>query len=455
MKPAIVTSRLRPRLPHAQAELEEVRARLAEAEETIEAIRHRGVDALLVSGPKGDQVFTLKGAEKPYRLLIEAINEGAVTVLPDATVLFCNRRFAQMTGRTQQKITGSSFYRFIESQDYPRFQSLLEGLKDSGAKAEFLLSATAKNRVPVLLSLAPLEIDGVQAIGIVATDLTRTKQQEEKLRRLNDELEARVQRRTAALQKANDALADAQRQLTRHAEDLEDQVSKRTAELRQSLHSMEQFCYSLAHDLRAPLRAMSGFAITLLQDYASSLPGRAQDFASRINTAALRMDELIRDLLAYGRINSSEFPLRPVDPAPLIREVIESSEIKDAKIRVEPPFPRVQANPVLLAQVTNNLLSNALKFVSPGNPPNVRVFAQEGGDDWVRLWFHDNGIGIEEKYFERIFCPFERVCSGNFPGTGMGLAIVQKGVERMGGKVGLESTLGKGSRFWVQLKKAL
>jgi signal transduction histidine kinase len=200
---------------------------------------------------------------------------------------------------------------------------------------------------------------------------------------------------------------------------------------------------------------MSGFTTALLEDFGPLLPPEGHDFTRRIAAGAGRMDQLIHDLLAYGRLNSAELPLGETDPVLFIREFMNSPENKEALIKIDEPLPKVLANSVALDQVFKNLLRNAVKFVAPGVRPEVRVFAEERAD-LVRICIQDNGIGIDPKFHERIFRVFERLSAATpaYPGTGIGLAIVQKGVERMGGKLGVESALGKGSCFWIELKKA-
>jgi len=438
------------------SELLELRARLREAEETLAAIRAGEVDALVIHGSKRDQVFTLQGAEKPYRLLIEAMNEGALTILHDGTVLYCNNAFATMIGRPIEKIIGGSFFQFLMSEDKHRLRQMLASLSESGAKGEFTLQSSRHRpaKLPVQLSLALIDVDCVKSVSVVATDLSEGKRQQEILHQLNVALEQRVSERTAELSRANEALGEAHRRLNREAQDLEEEVGERTAELQRTVQSMEQFCYSIAHDLRAPLRTMSGFTYSLLHDFGAVLPPEGQDFAHRINAAAQRMDEMIRDLLSYGRINSAELPMGVVDPLPFIEQFVRSSDGQQATIHIERPLPKLRANSIALDQALRNLLSNAVKFKKPDVPAKVRVFAENDGHDWVRLWVEDDGVGIDPRYQDRIFRPFERACSPGYSGTGIGLAIVQKAVERMGGRVGVKSELGKGSRFWIQLRKA-
>ena len=236
-----------------------------------------------------------------------------------------------------------------------------------------------------------------------------------------------------------------------HREHLEELVEERTAEL-------EAFTYSVSHDLRAPLRAMEGFSQALLEDYADRLDPVGQDYAQRIAAAAQHMDILIQDLLAYSRLNRIEIKLRLVVLEGVVQEALSllTTEIqeKGAQVAVERPLPRLVGHRATLVQVVGNLLSNAIKFVAPGVKPQVRVCAEEC-EEWVRLWVEDNGIGIAPEHHELIFRIFERLHGVEaYPGTGVGLAIVRKGVERLGGRVGVESEPGRGSRFWVELPRS-
>jgi len=170
------------------------------------------------------------------------------------------------------------------------------------------------------------------------------------------------------------------------------------------------------------------------------------------------MDVLIRDMLEYSKITRTEFEMKPVRVESALADAQSSiaadTRERGAEIRIEGNFPRVLAEPTLLTQVFLNLLTNAIKFVDPGTRPEVQVYAREG-DRSVRLFVKDNGIGIADQYQEKIFKMFERLHStSEYPGTGIGLAIVQKAVMRMNGSLGVESEPGQGSCFWIELPKA-
>ncbi|MEW6158112.1 MAG: GAF domain-containing protein [Verrucomicrobiota bacterium] len=255
--------------------------------------------------------------------------------------------------------------------------------------------------------------------------------------------------------KSDQALHEAQEKLKNYAADLERRVADRTAKLQETIRFLESFCYSIAHDLRAPLRALHGFTKVIMEDYAPHFDAEGFEMARRIVCAADRMDRLIQDLLAFARLGHAEMSLRPIDLEERLHIVLAhlADEIasRQACVELVKPLPAVLANASVLEELLSNLLANALKFVSPGVHPRVRIWAEKR-DGNVILSMEDNGIGIAPEHQEKIFRVFERLHSNeSYPGTGIGLAIVQKGVERMGGRVGVESQLGKGSRFWIEL----
>lgn len=287
----------------------------------------------------------------------------------------------------------------------------------------------------------------------------------------------------AQLERSELALRESEERLRRYATELEHRVAERTANLAQSLQSLEGVLYHVAHDLRAPLRTMASFTTILLESYAPQLDERGKDYALRISEAALRMDGLVQDLLAYGRLGHAAVPVSRVSLDAEIKATLDNFsdeiEARGAAVEISSPLPSVKANAAVLNQILSNLVSNALKFSRPELPPHVRIHAEEATsrmqseasktngvpvlDDqlsaldgkFVRIWVEDNGIGIRPEYHERIFRMFERLHDmGTYPGTGIGLAIVRKGVERMGGRAGVESIPGAGSRFWVELPSA-
>jgi signal transduction histidine kinase/CHASE3 domain sensor protein len=248
-------------------------------------------------------------------------------------------------------------------------------------------------------------------------------------------------------------------QVRDYALELEQRVQQRTKQLEEANQELEAFSYSIAHDLRAPLRAIEGFAQILLEDYSDRLDGWGQEYAHRIVEAASRLDRLIQDLLAYSRLGRDEIQLYQVDLNVIVQEVLTElkQELKEtgARVVVNPLLPVAMGDRSILKQIIINLLTNSIKFVSKNVQPQIQIWAEKRGD-YIRLWVEDNGIGIAPQHQQRIFKPFERLHGiETYAGTGIGLAIVQRGIKRMGGRVGVESSLQQGSRFWIELKSAI
>ncbi|HEX4265567.1 MAG TPA: PAS domain S-box protein [Verrucomicrobiae bacterium] len=244
----------------------------------------------------------------------------------------------------------------------------------------------------------------------------------------------------------------------RAGENLERTVNERTASLREAIAQMEEFSYSVSHDLRAPVRAMQCYAEVLMEDYGTQLDEQAKKYLERIIQGGSRMDRLIQDILTYSRLSRREIQLHPISLDKLTREIVRQyldlSSSSQADICVEGKLLSVIGHEASLSQAISNLLNNAVKFVTPGTTPKVRLSTERRNGD-VRLWIDDNGIGIKPEYQHRLFSVFERVHpEKNYEGTGIGLAIVRKAAERMGGKVGVESDGINGSKFWIQLPAA-
>ncbi|HWI56122.1 MAG TPA: ATP-binding protein [Bacillota bacterium] len=239
---------------------------------------------------------------------------------------------------------------------------------------------------------------------------------------------------------------------------LEQRVQERTQSLQETTAQLNAFCYSIAHDLRAPIRAQVSYAEILLQKCGARLSAEGRRYAERIEEAAQRQGKLVSDLLAHVSLGRAEMPVEPVNLAKAVElahgDLQVEFERSQAVLRTEDLEGTLLANPSSLHLVILNLLSNALKFVARGTRPEVTVGA-ERRDGVVRLWVQDNGIGIPAHLTDKLFGVFQRLHgSESYPGTGIGLALVKEAIGRMGGRVGVESELGKGSRFWVELAKA-
>jgi signal transduction histidine kinase len=262
----------------------------------------------------------------------------------------------------------------------------------------------------------------------------KLRQSEERCReahRLNEELEQRVRERTAELEREA---------AQRH---------QALAELTRSNAELEQFAYVASHDLQEPLRKVRVYLELLERRCRARLDDEAAQFIAFAVEAAGRMQVLIHDLLSYARVGSRGRPFEPVDCAVPFGEAVANLEaaIRESGATVtHGPLPAVQADAAQLVQLFQNLLGNAIKFRGP-RPPAVRVDAERDGC-WWHFAVRDNGIGIEPRYLDRLFVLFQRLhTQGEYPGTGIGLAICKKIVERHGGRIGVDSQVGEGSTF--------
>jgi CheY-like chemotaxis protein len=218
------------------------------------------------------------------------------------------------------------------------------------------------------------------------------------------------------------------------------------------IEDLEHFSYSITHDMRAPLRAMRGFAELATANFGKN-EQEARELLRKVSASAERMDALIRDALNYSQSVRQVLPLENVDTGALLRGMLDSyPELQPSRahIRVDGELPIVMGNGAGLTQCFSNLLENAVKFVKVGQIPDVRVWGEER-EGWARICVADKGIGISKDMLPRVFDMYSRG-SNNYEGTGVGLALVRKVAQRMGGRVGVESEEGSGSRFWIELK---
>jgi PAS domain S-box-containing protein len=259
-----------------------------------------------------------------------------------------------------------------------------------------------------------------------------------------------------ALKEAQEKAAAMQAMLTQAKEELERKVEDRTRQLRETVEHLEAFAYTISHDMRTPLRAMHQYAETVTNDFGASVPAEAKVYLNKIMTAAEKLDSLIREVLVYTRVSQGKMTLRPVNLQDILSEVLVAHPQLNAphvELNTRMPLHSVIGDETALIQALSNLLSNAVKFVPEGKMPIIRVWTEARGDK-VRIFIHDNGIGIASADQKRIFEMFERLQpNSKYEGSGIGLTIVRRAVERMGGTMGVESAAGQGSTFWVELQK--
>lgn len=239
-------------------------------------------------------------------------------------------------------------------------------------------------------------------------------------------------------------------------EELERTVAERTRELQEVVEQLEAFAYSIAHDMRAPLRSMHQYAETVARDFGPRVPSEARVYLNKIMAASERLDSLIREVLVYTKVSQGRLEMQPMSLERLLSEILlmhPQLNSPEAELSARLPLHPVIGDETALTQAFSNLLTNAVKFVPKTRKPIVNIWTEKRGDN-VRICIKDNGIGIPPNDHGRIFKMFERLQpESKYEGSGIGLTIVRRAVERMGGKLGVESEEGQGSTFWIELKK--
>lgn len=406
-------------------ERDETRARLIEAEEALSAIRLGEVDGLVVAGPDGSRVFMLEGAQEPYRLLIEQMSEGALTLSQDGIVLYANQVVARMLQIPLEQIIGRDFRSFISPADEPIFADLLGEAWRGGCHGEVSVRMTDGPALPLGLGLSRMELGSQTLICVIATDLTERHQKVEELLRLHANLEARV--------------------------------AERTAELAASNAELEGFSYSVSHDLRAPLRAIDGFGRMLREDYAAVLDAEGLRLLGVISSETRRMGELIDDLLTFSRLGRQSLQQSTIDMTDLVRAVFDEQAARtpDRVLQLTlGPLPPAAGDPAMLRVVMTNLVSNAIKFTQGRTPAQIEISAWCDGHETVYC-VKDNGVGFDMAYVSKLFGVFQRLHPAEqFEGTGVGLALAQRVVYRHGGRIWAEGEVDGGARFFFSLPSA-
>jgi len=352
-----------------------------------------------------------------YRKIFENSPTGIGVVGLDGRYIEQNEAHRRLIGYSSEELKGATPAIHLGQEAFERIAaSLTEG---DLFVDEFVSTTKDGRKLAIDLSAFLVRDEQGNPVCLVGMkqDITPRKEAERQIRRINQELEERVARRTAELKRAND--------------------------------EMEGFCYSVSHDLRAPLRGISGASNMLLEDYGEKLDEEARTHLRRLSAASTRMAQLIDDLLQYSRLGRKEVEREPVNLTHLASQAAEEIRSRTehaAELRLH-PTEEVHADARLMEIVVHNLLENAFKFTN-GRPGGLVEFGYEDGAFYVR----DNGVGFDPKYAAKLFQPFERLhTEAEYPGTGIGLANVKRIVERHGGQVWYESSLGAGSTFYFSL----
>jgi PAS domain S-box-containing protein len=398
--------------PSARDEIARLRSQVEDLRSALAAIQDGGADAIMVGAPGQARLYTLTGADRPHRVLVEQMGEGAATLSEGGVILYVNASLAAMLQRTAQELVGTAAAALVDPGDRPLLATLLAAAPGHTNRGELTFIRADGTTVHCIGSATGLDNDGVLVRGLIVVDISERHRAEIQLAEIN----AQIAARSADLERANIDLA-------------------------RSNEELSQFASVASHDLAQPLYTIAGFADLLAKQYHDEFDADARQFLDAITSTAERMQHLIRDLLAYSRVDSNVEPLERVDTADLLTTVLADLGARidalGATVEVD-ALPSLTGDPIQLGQVFANLIGNALTYVAPGVTPHVHVFAQPGDEQW-RFTVADNGIGIDAAQRAHVFDMFKRLHSSDtYPGTGIGLATVRKVVERHGGRIWVE-----------------
>ncbi len=538
-------------------EIDSLREELREARETLDAIRSGAADALVVARNGREMVYTLENADKPFRIFLEEMQEGAVTVDQRGLIVYANRRFAECVGTPLESVMGSFFHDHVCTADQAVVQNFLRNESGHGEKIEVSLRV-GHQLVPVFLTASPFQIDDSKAgkfLCLVVTDLTPQRKVEasaavdrewknryeavvrasghllydwnpqtgkiifggdlersigyslaemtggitqwqslvhpEDLQAFQTEcdravaskkplsLEYRVVHRDGMVRYLQDngyPLIDSEgkvssvvgfrmditsrkrdeERIRQMNSELERRVLERTAELEFANKEMEAFCYSISHDLRAPLRSIRGYSEIVLQEYGEKLDDRGEEYLKRACESAAHMNQLLDDLLRLSVISRGELRRDETNLNQLAQDIVAGLKSAEPQRKVKIKITRgltTHGDARLLRIALGNLLSNAWKFTSRKTDALIEFgSAEENGEQC--FFVRDNGEGFEMEWKHRLFGVFERLHSTkDFPGTGIGLAIVQRIIQRHGGRIWAEGKRLQGATFYFTLGK--
>ncbi len=437
--------------------VEDLTLPIDEARDTLRALRTGDVDAVLVSeGGAPPKVFILKGADHAHRVLFERLNEGALTMSADTTILSANPRLAELLGRPLERVLGTPLRRYIAPADAEAFAALL-AQAGTGGKGEVSLRNDRGDRISVMLSMSAVGDSDADPLAVVATDLRPLKKAQLALVRANDELEARVEGEDPG---ARPGERGALRRDRRARAPRERSSGRRQDALALADRRKDEFLSMLAHELRNPLAPILT-AAAMLRSVAKEEP-KVERYRSIIERQVMNLARLLDDLLDVSRITRGTVALRKrqVDLSDVARSAVEASRpLIDARGHLFVALPArpvpILVDPTRLEQVLVNLLNNAAKYTDRGG--RIHLSVETVGED-VTLRVEDDGLGIPADLLPRIFDLFvqgERSLDRSQGGLGIGLTLVKKLVEMHGGRVEARSGgPGKGSAFTVRLTGA-
>lgn len=409
--------------------IEDLENQLEESAQIIEAIKAGEVDAFAVQNEVESEIYTLQTGDYAYRVLIEEFGEGAINVTEEGLIVYTNASFLDLLRLPYEQLVGASIFDFVDASSTQEFTRLFSKSLSGKCKGEINLTVHG-SIIPVYVSLTSLQ-PKLATVGIIITDLSAKKKNEFIILEYQKDLE------------------------------------NKNRELVQSNNELASFAYVASHDLQEPLRKIQTFATRLLEKESRNLSATGQDYFTRMQMAAKRMQTLINDLLTYSRTNTTERKFESTKLSKMVAEV--KADLKEELLQKHATIETgdlcdVYVIPFQFRQMLYNLVSNSLKFSQPDHPPHITIKSKiEDGSKlkskklshekkYCHISVVDNGIGFSSQYSDKIFELFQRLHGkSQYQGTGIGLAIVKKIVENHQGIITAHAEVNKGATFDIYL----
>ncbi len=406
-----------------------------------------------------NMIKSLRASEERYRDLVDHANDLIQAVKSDGSFLYVNRAWRETLGYSEAEVATLSIYDIVHPGNQAKCNKIFQCIADDQRipKVELALDTKDGREIIVEGNVSCKVVDNEPVFSrAIFRDITKRKKAEKILRKAFEVLENRVKKRTAELASTNTKLQQ-EIEERKHAEET---LRSFAADLEQRNRDLQDFTHTVSHDLQEPLMLIRTFSDRLCVKCNDLLTEQGREYLNRINKASRQMQNLIEGLLKYSRVTTKARPFVAVDLDQVVSEVIS-----DLEMRIEQTGGRIEvgklnvieADPLQMHQLLQNLISNALKFHHPGEKPCVKIFSslpgkKENHDRRISICVQDNGIGFEKKYADRIFSLFQRLQSHHkYEGAGIGLSICKKIVERHSGSISAESGRGQGAKFIINL----
>jgi PAS domain S-box-containing protein len=439
------------KLIHDKNELSD---KLNEANEIIEAIRKGTIDAVLISNNKNATVLVSESADLAYRKFVENMSEGVISLNTAGIIIYSNSSFAKIVNKPLEKVMGTNVRKFIPGEYVEIFERFFNDFSENNSKVELSILNDEGIHTHFIVSLNTLQLQDFVALNLVWTDVTDHKKAEENLITLNENLKKAIEEHLFSEKK----VVILNNRLKENIKILEDANIE-----------LATFAHIASHDLQEPLRKIITFSSMLITDYHDVIDQRGQKYINSMQRATERMRNLINDILEYSQLSQKDLSFQPTNLQSIVDEIFSNLEIvineTKAKIRIEKELPVIEANTSQMRQLFQNLISNALKFIKADRIPEISItYKFVSGNEldisdksmlnekFCKFYIKDNGIGFKEEYINKIFTIFQRLHNNSaYVGTGIGLAICKKIVEKHNGYISAESKSDEGSLFTIIL----